>query len=111
MGKIEVMTGDAKKSGTDANVSLWMTGSRGKSTELKLEKSQHKDKFETGQTDTFKFDTQWFLDKVVVSCPGAKGKWEFECSQWFSAKDGKEHSFTGGGGDSDDEHMAALAGR
>jgi len=134
--KIEVMTGDAKKSGTDANVSLWMTGSRGKSTELKLEKSQHKDKFETGQTDTFtfdmldigdvskvkiksdgkrgwshKFDTQWFLDKVVVSCPGAKGKWEFECSQWFSAKDGKEHSFTGGGGDSDDEHMAALAGR
>merc|ERR1712166_285381 len=29
--KIEVMTGDAKKSGTDANVSLWMTGSRGKS--------------------------------------------------------------------------------
>ena len=134
--KIEVLTGDAKKSGTDANVSLWMTGSRGKSTELKLEKSQHKDKFEKGQTDTFTFDmldlgdlskvkvksdgkrgwshkldTQWFLDKVVVSCPGTKGKWEFECSQWFSNKDGKEHSFTASGGDSDDEHMAALAGR
>lgn len=134
--KIDVITGDAKKSGTDANVSLWMTGSRGKSAELKLEKSQHKDKFEKGQTDTFtfdmldlgtvskvkiksdgkrgwshKFDTQWFLDKVVVSTPGGKGKFEFECSQWFSNKDGKEHSFTANGGDSDDDLLDSLAGR
>lgn len=52
-----------------------------------------------------------FLDKVVVSTPGGKGKFEFECSQWFSNKDGKEHSFTANGGDSDDDLLDSLAGR
>jgi hypothetical protein len=134
--KISVVTGTEKKSGTDAGVSMWITGAKGKSAELKLDKSNNKDKFESGQTDNFTFDfldlgelskikvksdggrgwshkldTQWYLDKVNISCPGSKGKWSFECGQWFDGKQGKEHSFTLEGGDSDDEMMNNLAGR
>jgi hypothetical protein len=92
---VNVVTGNLKHAGTDANVTLRIVGSAGTSAPLELLKSQHKNKFERNQTDTFSFkladlgelrsihvasdmargvshliDTQWYLEKVVITSWG-----------------------------------------
>ena len=53
---VNVITGDKRGCGTDANVFLIIFGQKGNSDELALKDSlTNKDKFERGKTDTFKF--------------------------------------------------------
>jgi hypothetical protein len=53
---IAVHTGKELCAGTDANVRLALTGSKAESGKLRLERSNHSNKFEMGQVDTFKFE-------------------------------------------------------
>jgi len=117
--EVKVLTAKNKKSGTDAKVTLSIDGTLSAAKKLVLKKSEHKDKFEKGQTDTFtfdledvgeiksielesdggrgmshKFDTQWELATVNIAVAGNEaGPWAFDCNQWFNKKEGKKHSF------------------
>lgn len=51
--KILVKTGDEPRAGTDANIKLWLSGTRGNFLTCVLDKWFHDD-FEQGQIDTFK---------------------------------------------------------
>ena len=54
---VNVVTGDKRGGGTDANVFMIIFGDNGNSGELALkESSTHKDKFERGNTDVFTFN-------------------------------------------------------
>jgi hypothetical protein len=116
---VKVVTAGSKKSGTDAKVTLSIDGTLSKAKKLELKQSDHKDKFEKGQTDTFtfdlenlgeiksielesdggrgmshKFDTQWELATVTIAVAGNDaGPWAFDCNQWFNKKEGKKHRF------------------
>ena len=107
--KFEVITSDEDGAGTDANVCCMITGSRGSSGFLWLEKSNHRDKFEDGQTDLFQFELAdmgnlqtlrvshdgtgagagWLLDRVVVrEDDGDEGMWVFHCNRWLDEEKG-----------------------
>lgn len=107
--RIEVLTGDVDKAGTDARVSLVLTGVLGESPELKLrESTTFSDKFERGHTDVFVFNdvedlgklTQvrvwhdnhglgpsWFLEHITVFDQTTESKFEFPCNKWLSRTD------------------------
>jgi hypothetical protein len=104
--RIEVLTGDVDRAGTDARVSLVLTGVLGESPPLKLrESTTFRDKFERGHTDVFIFNdvddlgklTQariwhnnhglgpsWFLEHVTVFDQTTESKFEFPCNKWLS---------------------------
>jgi hypothetical protein len=89
---ISVTTGDVRYAGTDANVRCQLVGSKSTSALLYLQKSNHTNKFERGQTDTFHFDlpglgelvslrighdgfgpgSGWYCDKVAVRYTSAR---------------------------------------
>jgi hypothetical protein len=113
-----VKTGSKSNASTDARITLDITGSRGSSGALKLDKSKtNKDKFENGKTDDFEFDMldlgdvksiklvsdnhrgrhmmhpEWFVESVSISS-GNLGPWKFKCDAWLSKKEGLSKAFT-----------------
>jgi hypothetical protein len=107
--RIEVLTGDIDKAGTDARVSLVLTGVLGESPEFKLrESTTFSDKFERGHTDVFVFHDvedlgklvqarvwhdnhglgpSWFLEHITVFDQTTESKFEFPCNKWLSRSD------------------------
>ena len=107
--RVEVLTGDIDKAGTDARVSLVLTGVLGESPVLKLrESTTFSDKFERGHTDVFVFEDvqdlgklvqariwhdnrgfgpSWFLEHITVFDQTTESKFEFPCNKWLSRSD------------------------
>lgn len=103
---VQVVTGNAVGSGTDANVFCTLFGKDGSSSgEFPLlESTDHRDKFERGHTDSFthqalqlrggvcsvgvRFDARglgsdWLLQSVSVSEGGGAAR-EFACGEWLN---------------------------
>ena len=109
---VNVVTGDHRGGGTDANVFLTMYGDKGDSGERKLHKSEtNTDKFERGKTDRFSLEAvdlgklykvkirhdnsmlspAWFLDRVEVNDVQENQNYVFHCERWLGKNkdDGK----------------------
>jgi len=106
--QIKVKTGDVKDAGTDANISASIIGKKGKTESLKLKNSEHTNKFEQGQIDTFAMEgadvgavtqvtighdnsglgASWHCESVEVLELGAGTTYFFPCDQWFDKKKG-----------------------
>eukprot|EP00794_Sanderia_malayensis_P016965 gene16965-18674_t len=104
---IKVYTGDVKKAGTDANVSIVIYGEHGDTGKRQLSK-KFRDLFERNQIDDFQlealdlgtltkvliehdnkgFGAGWFLDKVVVTNTTDSVATVFPCGQWLDKKKG-----------------------
>jgi hypothetical protein len=105
---VQVVTGDAVGSGTDANVFCTLFGKDGGSSGefALLSSAEHRDKFERGHTDSFthealqlrggvcsvgvRFDARglgsdWLLQRVSVSEGGGAAR-EFECGEWLNGR-------------------------
>ncbi|KAF5837533.1 hypothetical protein DUNSADRAFT_4226 [Dunaliella salina] len=103
--EITTVTSNIKGAGTDAQVFVVLTGSKGKSMDMKLENSP--DNFERGRTDTFMLEIpdlgdvhtvmvghngkgskpRWHLEKLIVlnkTDPGVNPA-VFTCGQWMGA--------------------------
>ncbi len=101
---VRVATGDEQDAGTNANVFLEMFFDNGQLPIQKLAQSEHRDKFERGQTDTFEilvpqslkdlksvaissdgsgFGSKWFLSHVEVEISGTGIRNVFPCRQWL----------------------------
>ncbi|GEM_PF-3652030 len=100
---IKIFTGDVAGAGTDANVTLILEGTKGKTKPIKLNELVAKNVFEAGSLDIFKLvqkdlgdikkiiishDEQWladgwYLNKIIVENPAASKKWEFPCYTWL----------------------------
>lgn len=121
--KVRVTTAGDKKAGTDANISILMTGTNGSSGLYVLSKKntvdQKKNLFESGQTDEFilgpmaklgnikkiqvssdghtglthVFSTDWLCQSVEVIEDDGTSAFIFDCNQKFSKKDGMVHEF------------------
>ena len=117
---ISVKTSSDKSGSTDSKISVVLNGESGSSSELKLERSStNKNKFEKGKTDIFTFTNIKNLGNIIsikVSSNSGKGMthlfspdWKvenikvessigdlfsFNTDQWFSKKQGLEHTFT-----------------
>ncbi|CAB3999665.1 allene oxide synthase-lipoxygenase -like, partial [Paramuricea clavata] len=102
--KITVTTGTLRGAGTDASISIKLTGKDGAETgKFKLDKFFHDD-FERGETDTYEVSgddvgdvvmiilnnngmaikSDWYIAKVVVEkmIEGGTEKYEFPCYRW-----------------------------
>ena len=105
--KIRTFTGDVSGAGSDANVLVTFYGETSDTGELKLDKSQHFNKFERGQMDEFdmKFldfgipvkckirqdnssllKSAWYLDKVELEDLQAGRTYVFPCEKWLSSR-------------------------
>jgi len=100
--RIEVITGDRRGAGTDANVSIVLYGETSDSGKRILDGPGNL--FERSQTDTFGFKilelgelkkirighddsgfgSSWFLDKVIVTNEKTEQKWFFLCGKWLA---------------------------
>ncbi len=101
---VRVVTGDEQDAGTNANVFLEMFFENGMLPIQKLAQSEHRDKFERGQTDTFEvlvpqnlsnlrsiaissdgsgFGSKWLLSHVEVEISGKGARTTFPCGQWL----------------------------
>ena len=100
---VRVLTGKIRGAGTDANVAVQLYGDSDDSGSIPLEQSEHRNKFEKGQTDTFHitcrplgklvackighdatgFGSGWFLDEVVVDNETEGLRWYFPCHRWL----------------------------
>ena len=101
---VRVVTGDESDAGTNANVFLEMFFENGVLPIQKLERSDHLDKFERGQTDSFEilvpeslqglnsiaissddsgFGSKWLLSHVEVELCGKGLRTVFPCGQWL----------------------------
>jgi len=87
---------------------LSIIGKKGKTESLKLKNSEHANKFEQGQTDTFAIEgaevgqvtqltighdnaglgASWYLGSVEVTELGSGTTYVFPCEQWFDKKKG-----------------------
>jgi len=106
--QIKVTTGKAMGSGTDANVYVVLTGTKGKTNELHLNYGDNTNLFEDGQCDTFAVDapdigdlvqlvirhdnsglgSDWLLDHLDI-CDQANGMWwMFPCNEWLDKSKG-----------------------
>lgn len=106
--EVKVTTGDKRGAGTDANVFVTVYGLDGDSGERELRKSEHVNKFERGQTDTFivkavdlgelqkikiRHDNKgggaaWYLEKVEINDPNSQRTYLFNCQNWLSTNEG-----------------------
>ena len=96
--------------GTDANVFITMYDKNSNSGEIELKKSEHFNKFERNQCDTFKINASklndirkikirhdnsgpfspWFLEKVEIFNPSTYKLYLFYCQNWLCKEsDGK----------------------
>jgi len=101
---IRVVTGDEQDAGTNSNVFLEMFFENGMLPLQKLAQSEHKNKFERAQTDTFEilvpqslkllksiaissdgsgFGSKWLLSHVEVEVSGKGARTMFPCGQWL----------------------------
>jgi hypothetical protein len=101
---VRVVTGDEQDAGTNANVFLEMFFENGVLPIQKLAQSEHRDKFERGQTDSFEilvpqslknlksiaissdgsgFGSKWLLSHVEVEISGKGARTTFPCGQWL----------------------------
>lgn len=101
---VRVVTGEEQDAGTNANVFLEMFFDNGQLPIQKLAQSEHRDKFERGQTDTFEilvpqnlkdlksiaissdgsgFGSKWHLSHVEVEISGKGIRTMFPCDQWL----------------------------
>lgn len=102
-----MITSDVQGAGTNANVFLSVYGSKAVVEKFALKESlNHRDKFERGQTDTFKLSApflgslqkiriwhdgkglqpSWHLHQVEITHQKTGNKWLFQCGKWL-AKD------------------------
>ncbi|XP_028395780.1 allene oxide synthase-lipoxygenase protein-like [Dendronephthya gigantea] len=117
---IEVETGDRKNAGTDATITIRITGMKGRTDYLKLDKWLHND-FEAGSKEKYEVkafdvgdiqlielhsdgggyywrdDPDWFVNRVKVSSSSQDRVYSFPCFRWitkdivlFPRKDNKE---------------------
>eukprot|EP00873_Tetraselmis_striata_P010472 jgi/Tetstr1/430736/TSEL_020527.t1 len=106
--QIVVHTSDIKGAGTDAGVSVDLSGPRGKTGPLRLDDS--KDNFERGKVDTFTVTAAdvgaveelrvwhdskgvgaaWHLDMIEVYNTGTNTRYFFECNAWLDKAHGIE---------------------
>ena len=123
MYTVKVTTDAGKKSGTDANVSIQMTGANGSSGVYVLAKKNAVNKkqnlFESGQTDDFElgpiaklgkiskihlasdghkglthvFSTDWVCESIEIVEGDGTSSFTFNCDQKFSKKEGMAHHF------------------
>lgn len=106
---IRVQTGDRKGAGTDAKVSLTITGTKGRTKPKVLEK-WYGNNFEKGQVDTYVIEREdvgepvmiklqndqgglrhrssdWFVQKVSVTCSTTPSRvFEFPCHAWVKSE-------------------------
>ncbi|CAD5121003.1 DgyrCDS9547 [Dimorphilus gyrociliatus] len=103
--KVQIITGNKRKAGTDANVYINIYGEQGDTGNRFLRNSKtNRNKFERGNTDEFiieavdlrkikcikighdgaNFGAGWFLDKVVIEdLSNSKNKETFDVQRWF----------------------------
>mmetsp|Transcript_22009 Transcript_22009/g.66009 ORF Transcript_22009/g.66009 Transcript_22009/m.66009 type:complete len:2411 (+) Transcript_22009:238-7470(+) len=108
--RLEILTGDVDRAGTDARVTLVLTGVLGESPPLRLrESTTYRDKFERGHTDVFVFNDvddlgkltharvwhdnhgfgpSWYLEHLTVFDEATESKFEFPCNKWLSKSHG-----------------------
>ncbi|MCB0751232.1 MAG: hypothetical protein KDC52_07145 [Ignavibacteriae bacterium] len=100
---IQISTGDVLEGGTDANVSMIIHGTKGKSDIIKLNELIARNAFEAGKIDHFKIATKdlgeinkiniwhdekwfgdgWFLNKIIVKNESTKIEAEFPYYSWL----------------------------
>uniref|UniRef100_G3U3M4 Lipoxygenase homology PLAT domains 1 n=1 Tax=Loxodonta africana TaxID=9785 RepID=G3U3M4_LOXAF len=106
--KVQVITGNVPKAGTDANVYLTIYGEEyGDTGERPLKKSDKSNKFEQGQTDTFTIPAMdlgplmkirirhdnsgnragWFLDRIDITDMNNEIKYYFPCQRWLAVEE------------------------
>jgi hypothetical protein len=105
MYSVTVVTGDKRGAGTDANVTMSLTGGKNDSGERRLESGNND--FERGAEDHFTFEcldlgklsklkighdntgsmAAWFLDRVIVTKDGEQPV-VFPCYEWFDKANG-----------------------
>ncbi|XP_046861552.1 allene oxide synthase-lipoxygenase protein-like [Xenia sp. Carnegie-2017] len=103
---IEIKTGNRKNAGTDATVYIRLTGLKGRTEYLKLDKSFHND-FKRGSKEVYRVealnvgeielvelnarpawitvttkDPDWFVEKVTVMSSRHSGVFSFPCYRW-----------------------------
>ncbi|KAK3734228.1 hypothetical protein QZH41_012948 [Actinostola sp. cb2023] len=101
---IQIETGDVKHAGTDATITLSMTGSKGRTDAIVLNKHLH-NFFARGEMNEYKIKTKdigdvyvihfhnerggtrlknpdWFLNKVTILKEGCDTPYEFPCYSW-----------------------------
>jgi hypothetical protein len=101
--EVQVLTGDVRFAGTDANVRCMLIGNKGASSPLYLQRSNNMNKFERAQTDVFHFDLPhlgdlelcrighdgagvgagWHLESVTVIEKESQTQWTFKASRWL----------------------------
>lgn len=107
--KLEVITGDRRGAGTDANVSIELVGTKGTSGTKKLDAS--KSDFERGNHDVFPIECAtaigpltkirighdnagwspaWFLERVQIVNERTGEQYSFGCNKWFDKKGDKD---------------------
>ncbi|KAM7441264.1 arachidonate 5-lipoxygenase [Porites harrisoni] len=103
---ISVTTGNRKGAGTDANVTLTITGTNGRTKPLLMDKWFHND-FEAGTQDTYTLEgedvgellmikldndknglfSDWFVEKVLITCSqNPQRLYEFPCHRWVQSE-------------------------
>jgi hypothetical protein len=112
--EISVKTGDKRGCGTDANITLDITGSQGSTGDRPLESGQ--DDFERGQEDHFVIEAfdignitkikltsdnsglgpAWLCDSVKIVNPKTAQQWTFNIQQWIDKKTGLSREFEAG---------------
>jgi hypothetical protein len=104
---VRVITGRLNFAGTDANVFINLYGDNTESGPQYLERSEHRNKFEKGQTDSFIVSVQppvgelqkirlghdgrrpgagWYVDEVVVDNKAFGMRWYFGLHRWLDKK-------------------------
>ena len=83
---VTTFTANEKKAGTDANIEVVINGDKAKSGQLKLDKSQNRNKFEKGKDDKFKFPSTKFcgrLKEIKLTSDNARGASHTFDTQWL----------------------------
>ena len=108
--RVTIHTGDAKDAGTQANVTLVLSGQKGRSPELHPKKSEtYHTKFCRDQLDTFSFNgvphlgdlsklqiwhdnsgpkSGWFVKSVYVEDKLTRKVYFFDCNGWIGKEKG-----------------------
>ncbi|KAH0627806.1 hypothetical protein JD844_008220 [Phrynosoma platyrhinos] len=105
--EVRVLTGSIWGAGTDANVYLSIYGERGDTGERHLKRSDHLNKFEKGQVDTFSVQAidlgelkkvrirqdntgsnpAWFLERIEIIDTNEESTYYFPCQRWLAMEE------------------------
>jgi len=106
--QVKVHTGRKSGAGTDASVFVIIKGTKGITSKMELETSQHANKFEDYQVDRFALDSKevgqithmtighdnsgfgasWYLEDVEIEDLATGDQYFFTVEQWFDKKSG-----------------------